>query len=67
MPGVKTDGAYRVIRIISFVIIAGLFIASGVKALITGVQIDTVISGIFLAIVGSVFGANLWGNFIRKE
>ena len=56
---------YRIIRWISFSVVTILFVASGVRAIIDGSQIDKALAGIFLVIIGTAWGANLWKTFIK--
>jgi len=56
---------YRIIRWISFSVVTILFIISAVKSIIDGNQIDKVLAGLFLVIIGTAWGANLWKTFIK--
>ena len=53
-------------RWISFIVITLLFATSAVKSIFNGGDIDKVLSGIFVIIIGTAWGANLWKTFIKS-
>ena len=58
------NGDYRVIRLVSFGVVTLLFILAAVRQIFQGKEIDNIISVIFIAIIGSAWGANLFKTFL---
>jgi hypothetical protein len=61
----KPSREYSIMRWISFGVITILFAASAVRSILDGRDIDKIISGIFIVIIGTAWGANLWKTFIK--
>lgn len=62
----KPSKEYSIMRWISFIVITLLFATSAVKSIFNGGDIDKVLSGIFVIIIGTAWGANLWKTFIKS-
>ncbi len=61
----KPSKEYSIMRWISFIVITLLFAISAVKSIFYGGDVDKVLSGIFVSIIGAAWGANLWKTFIK--
>lgn len=61
----KPTKEYAIMRWISFGVITLLFALTAIKNIISGTEVDKVISAIFIVIVGTAWGANLWKQFIK--
>ena len=66
MENPRETGSINLMRWVSFTAVTAIFAFASLKAVNDGRETDKIVAGVFLVVVGFVWGANIWKFIVNR-